>query len=364
MFQRKSDNLFVERVKIPGTKKVITFTGKTKAIVNQKILEWNRQQEFGLTVSEALDLWLARKEKEVSYKTYEGYKAPAGRIREAFGEDSIRDITPAQVQAFVNGIAARGYKRTTVQRPLDVLRMLFDFLITMEGSSVKFNPCTGVRLPKGLRQDSRDLAPREAIEIIKNSLGHPFGLYPFFIMYTGMRDGEALAITDQDIRDGKIFVSKNVSWQTNKPVIKDPKTENGIREVILLSPLKAALPKRFKGYLFSADGGKTPLTNTQFRSRWNGYCRDVGLAEAETQTHRSPGANKRIYTKTVWHNTIVPYQLRHEFATMCFDAGLDPADTADLMGHSDESTARRWYTHVQDLRREKSADKLEEFISR
>ena len=359
MFQRKDNGLWCEKVRIDG--RLVTITGKTQKIVKQKMVEAMAKSKTGPTVSGALDQWLKKKESEVTYKTLEGYQAPVRRIRDAFGDEYAKDITPAQVQAFINVIAAKGFKRTTVQRPLDVLRMLFDFLITSPGSSVKTNPTAGVRLPKGLQQENRDLASREAIEIVKNNIGHSFGLFPFFIMYTGMRDQEALAIMDTDIHDTYISVNKAISWQPNKPVIKTTKTVNGIRNVVLLSPLKDALPKNFKGYLFSADGGKSPLTQTEFRRRWNKYCRDVGLATPEIQTHK--GKNGHTYSRTVWHNTIVPYQLRHEFATLCYDADLDPKDTADLMGHSSEEVTRKWYTHIQEQRRTSSAKKLEKFIS-
>lgn len=359
MFQR-DNGLWCEKIKVDGKTKMIT--AKSQKLLKQKLMDYKEKKAEILTVKEALDAWLAVKEKEVTYKTLEGYKAPMNRIRDQFGECNVEDITPAQIQAFINSLAARGYKRTTVQRPLDIMRMMFDHAITTPGSRLRSNPCTGVRLPKGLQQENRDLAPREAIEIVKSSLWHPFGLFPFFIMYSGLRDQEALAIRSDDIRDGKIHVNKAISWQSNQPVLKPTKTENGIRSVILLSPLADALPK-FSGYLFSADGGKTPLTQTQFRHRWNAYCKDVGLAVCEIEKHYSP-TNNRTYEKKSWHNTIVPYQLRHEFASLCFDADLDPADAADLMGHSSEILTRKWYTHIKDQRREKSADKLERFVSK
>lgn len=360
MFRRK-DGLWVERVQIPGQRQPKTVYGKTQKIVKQKILALQQTQARGLTVSEALDLWLAAKEGEVEYKTIEGYAAPAQRIRDVFGGDRVGDLTPAQLQAFVNSLAARGYKRTAVQRPLDMLRMLYDFLITREGSNVRYNPTTGVRLPKGLTQESRDLAPREAVEIVKSSLAHPFGLFAYFVMYSGCRDAETLAIRAEDIRDGYIYINKAISWQPNQPVIKEPKTVNGIRRIVLLSPLADALPE-FTGYLFSPDGGKRPYTKTEFRARWDGYCRDVGLATCKIERHKSKGKNNRVYERKIWHNTIVPYQLRHEFATLCFDAELDPADAADLMGHASEATTRKWYTHIQEQRRETSAQKLEAFV--
>ena len=361
---KRPNGLLEERFNDPVTGKRVSVYGRSKAEVNKKISEYKDRIKKGPVMNEALDEWLAKKEKEVSYKTYEGYQAPIKRIKSVMGDDYANEVTPAQIQAFVNDLAKRGYKRTTVQRPLDVLRMLFDFLITKPGSGVKNNPTGGVRLPKNLQQESRDLAPREAIEIVKANVSHPFGLYAFFTMYSGLRDQELLALTDKDIdrKEKLIYINKALSWQPNKPVIKDTKTENGIRQVVLLSPLEAVLPK-FKGYLFSTDGGKSPLTQSEFRRRWNGYCRDVGLATYTIEEHKSGGKNNRTYKKRVWKNTIVPYQLRHEFATFCFDANLDPKDTADLMGHASEETTRKWYTHIQEQRRIKSSTALENYIA-
>lgn len=363
MIKRKN-GLLEDRFTDELTGKRISVYGRSPAEVKRKISNYKDRQAKGITVNAGLDLWLAKKEKEVSYKTYEGYQAPVKRIRTQFGDQYANTVTPVHVQAFINEIAARGYKRTTVQRPLDIIHMLYDFLITTEGSGVKENPALGVRMPKNLKQESRDLAPREAIETIKANVSHPFGLYPFFQMYSGLRDQELLALTDQDIDlENKIItVNKAVSWQSNKPVIKETKTESGVRKVVLLSPLAAVIPK-FKGYLFSTDGGKTPLTNTEFRNRWNGYCQDVGLATCEVQEHKSKGKNNRTYKKTVWHNTIVPYQLRHEFATLCFDAGIDTKDAADMMGHSSEETTRKWYTHIKEQRRKETGSKLEAFVT-
>lgn len=364
MIKRK-DGLLEERFNDPVTGKRKSVYGKTKAEVKRKLAEYQSRQEKGITVNDGLDLWLAVKAKEVSYKTYEGYQAPVNRIREQFGAEYANTITPVQIQAFINAYVAKGYAKSTVHRPLDVLRMLYDFLITTEGSGVKTNPTIGVRLPKNLKQENRDLAPREAIEIIKANVSHPFGLYPFFQMYSGLRDQELLALTDADIdRENKtINIDKALSWQSNQPVIKETKTENGVRTVILLSPLADVLPD-FKGYLFSQNGdGESPLSKTAFRKRWCGYCQDVGLATYEIVKHKSTGKNGRTYEKKVWHNTIVPYQLRHEFATLCFDAGLDPKDAADLMGHSSEEITRKWYTHIQEQRRKQSRNKLESFVS-
>ena len=200
MHQRK-DGRWEEKVKSPGSKKFKSFYGATKAEVKRKMVAYTEALERGMTIDEALDKWLAYKEKKVSAKTYEGYQAPIKRIKDALGDVLCRDTTPGQVQAFVDSVAAQGFKRTAVQRPLDILRMLFNWLI-IEGGGISNNPCTAVKLPSGLKQERRDLALREDVETIKNSAGLPFGLFAYLLVYSGLRKGEALALTDKDFSAG------------------------------------------------------------------------------------------------------------------------------------------------------------------
>ena len=109
-----------------------------------------------------------------------------------------KDIQPSEIQAFINSIAKQGYKRTTVQRPLDVLRMIFDYGV-VNTQAIKENPTRAVKLAQGLKQRHRELADAKDIEIIKASTHKSFGLFPFLLLYTGCRRGEALALTQEDI---------------------------------------------------------------------------------------------------------------------------------------------------------------------
>lgn len=357
MYQRKSDGLYCEKIK----GKVIT--AKTKKALKEKLSAYMTKTEKGYTVREALELWLASKENDVSYKTLEGYKAPIDKINDAFGDCYASEVTPAQIQALINGLEKRGYKVSTVKRPLHVLTMLYDWLITQPGSVVTSNPCSAVKPSKKLSQAHRELAEASDVDIIRNSVSLEFGLFAYLLLYTGLRKGEALALTynDFDFEHSKILVNKSVSWQTNKPVIKEPKTESGKREVILLSQLSEKLPKTWKGYLFSADGGKTPLTQIQFRHRWDAYCKAAGLCDVTYEKHTNSN-NKHTYTKAIYKSRIVPHQLRHEFATICLDAGLDEIDTQEIMGHASINTTHAIYQHIKESRREKTTSKLQNYL--
>lgn len=360
MYQRKSDNKWAEKIAV-GNGKYKVIYGNTKAEVKKKLLEYNDKTDNGLTVSEALEAWQKIKEKTVSYKTLEGYKAPVKRINAYMGDCRLKDVTPAQVQAMIKDIAAKGYKRTTVQRPLDVLNMVFDYFITQPETTVTVNPCTAVRLPSGLKQQRRELMSREDAEIVKASCNADFGLFAYLLMYTGLRKGEALALRYEDIQGDHIHVTSSVSWQPNKPVLKTTKTAAGQRTVPIVDAVKAVLPNG-KGYIFSADGGKSPLTQIQFRHRWEGYCKAVGLSNAHQITHKNE-RNGRTYTTTKYTPRISPHQLRHEFVSFCFDAGLDEQDTQVIVGHASSSTTREVYNHIKDSRKVLSANKLNDFIN-
>lgn len=356
MYKRKSNGLWCE--KLPGGK---VITAKTQKALIAKLRAYNENDTSGLKVSEALEEWKASKEGKVSYKTLEGYRAPIKKINEAFGEVKLKDLTPGMIQGFVNELTARGYTRSTVQRPLDILRMMCDYQIVKSGR-ISVNPCAAVKLPRGLKQERRELAGQSDVDIVKASLGLDFGLFAYLLCYTGLRKGEALALSwsDFDFTNKTITVNKSISWQPNKPVIKDPKTANSIRKIVILDDLAAVLPKKWTGYLFSADGGRTPLTQIEFRHRWEAYCKAAGLSDVRTESHKA--ANGHTYTKHIYTPRITPHQLRHEFATILFDAGIDPADAKEWLGHASESTTREIYTHIRESRKSLTAQKLENYL--
>lgn len=332
--KKRADGRYAKSITING--KRIFFYGKTKAEVERKIYEYNHRPSE--TLQNAIESFLAYKEGQVSYKTFEGYQAPLKRILGEFGNDPVDEITPGMIQAFISDLAGQGYGISAVSRHKVILNMFFDWYITQDESELKYNPCSSVRVPSTLTYSPRDMASREDIEKVKASLDVPFGLFAYALLYTGLRPGELLCLTDKDIKDGQILVSKSLSYHSNKPFINPPKTKSGIRPVAILKPLADALPK-FKGYLFSPDGGKSPLTQTEYRHRWKAYKKAAGLSE-----------------------DFSPYLLRHEFASICHDAGLSAKDTQALMGHADIQTTLGIYTHIEKNRQKRSVDKLNQFV--
>jgi integrase len=262
-----------------------------------------------------------------------GYQPAFKRARDHFKDKYIREIVPKEVQSYINGLP-KTWALKTATTQLQIFNMIFNHAV-MEGD-IEVNPCSSVAVPPGLRKTRRDAATPEIEAKVKAS--YKTWLLPYLILYTGLRKGEALALQYGDIiRDAKeIIVNKSVCYIKNRPTIKAPKTEKGNRTVPILYPLEGKIPKgKADHYIFSLDGGKTPLTEMQYQKLWKQYEESVKIK-------------------------VSAHQLRHSFATMLFESDIDPQDAMDILGHAQLSTTREIYTHIRESRRKVIADRLNE----
>lgn len=359
MHQRK-DGLWVEYITLAtGTRKA--FYGKTKSIVKKKIAAFSAEKEAGGRFFRAADDWDAYHATQTTYNANKVYAAPLRRAKEHFGDRYLQDITADEVQAWIRRLADQGYARRTVQLHLDMMRMLMDYAITRPGSGLSYNPCAAVRIPSGLPQKRRNPPTDEQLAQVTPNTDSEMGLFAYFLLYTGLRRGELLALRWEDIdRAAKtITVNKSVYYEGNQPLIKSPKTEAGVRVVDLLDILDRVLPGGQSGYVF---GGEKPLTKIQFRKQWLNFCREVGLAEAE-HTERK-GANGRTYVSTTYKATVTPHQFRHAYASMLDDAGIDEMSAKTILGHSSIVVTKDIYTHLREQKRQRIGGALNAYIEK
>ena len=58
---------------------------------------------------------------------------------------------------------------------------------------------------------------------------------------------------------------------------------------------------------------------------------------------------------------MTPHIVRHGYATMLHDAGIDAKDAQELLGHAQVSTTLDTYTHITKKRRTEVAEKLNKY---
>lgn len=337
-----------------GGKKVRKyFRGKTMAEARRKMVAYQTdaadKAKTGRTFKEVAEEWKDSHWSEIKPGTQVSYRPALKRALEAFGGAPVRQITPLDVQRSIHQMAKQGYAQHSVEVYKSVIKQIFDHAVLK--SDIDINPTVVVKVPKGLAKTQRTCPEDRALEIINENINHPFGLFPFMLRYTGLRRGELLALQwqDLDFKQHRISITKSVSYATgNKPIITSPKTEAGKRKIIMVNKIADAL-EPIKGkpeaYLF---GGAAPLTDNMFQSRWRRYCLESGLWKWKEVTR--DGKDRKKVTVLIRVPAVTPHQLRHAYATMCFDLGIDPKDTQKQLGHRKLETTMDTYTHIREAR--------------
>lgn len=271
-------------------------------------------ENFGAIAEE----WLSMKKDEVGHKTYLTYKETVSRLG-SLANKKIDALQASDVQSIINRLYNQGYSKTVILRAKGVVSMTLDYAI---GKNIKvYNFTRSVTIPRNAKRSERSALTDAEIETVAAHVNDEFGLYPFFLMYTGLRRGEALALQwrDVDMEHSIISISKSIEFSSAAGRTKAPKTESGVRQIPILAPLVPYLKGgKTDEYVF---GGSRHYSETMIRRRWDKYLSTTGLH-------------------------ITQHQLRHTYATMLYRAQIDAKTAQHLLGHSDVSTTLNIYTHI------------------
>ena len=300
-----------------------------------KIEERERQATAALTVAEVAERWSEKRFPELAYKSVEAYKPVFRRLTARFGEAVLGDVQTFDVAAWLKTLAAQGYAKRTVQLHRDMLSQIYNFAIGEGLTTV--NPCDHVTMPRNLPEGTRGIASDDALAAVLQNKDKPFGLFALICYFVGLRRGEALGLKYEDVDRSvmTIRVRRSVYFEGNVPHLKEPKTKQGRRDVVLPAVVAEALP-RGKGFIFAQPDGQL-LTRDQYRKAWQRYCEEIGFA-------------------------ITAHQLRHGYATLLYEAGVADKDAQEQLGHANIELTRDVYTHITKRQRSRTAAKINKYV--
>lgn len=309
------------------------FYGRTKAEVLRKIGAYREREETGRSYAEISAAWWEEARPSLAVNTLRGYRPAVRRAAEHFGAKPIRDIKPADISAFLRQFVRSAHAADkTARTQLLVVNQVCKYAV--ECGDIETNPARDVAVPKGLPKNTRVMPSDADIQRVKDATSCTFGLFAYLVLYTGCRRGEALALTWEDIDFDRrlVYITKSVAQDANTPLLKRPKTEKGARTVPLLNRLCEALDAS-RGLLFPDPVSGGLMTEMHFQRLWAKYAAESGVS-------------------------CTPHQLRHAYATMLYEAGVDDKDAQDLLGHAQISTTRDIYTHIREQHRQDTYSKL------
>lgn len=324
--KKRKDGYYKVTKSINGIQKC--FYGKTRAEAIRKRDSYIYKKET-IVFRDVAEEWFTEHSAELEYNSLKGLKPAYERAVREFGDMFVTDILPSDIAKYIKSFTAKGYADKTTRTQLGVFNMIFKYAINFKGIDIQ-NPARDVVIPRGLPKRKVSLPSDADIQKVKGNVDREFGLFAYFILYTGLRRGELLALRYDDIRDGFINVNKSVYYENNKPRIKKPKTASGIRKVPILDKLKPYICG--KGIIFNYNGDYLP--QHIFDAKWKQYCAETGIQCS-------------------------PHQLRHCFTTMLFESGaLEIKDIQRILGHNQISTTMDIYTDIRRQREKEIAKKV------
>lgn len=157
-------------------------------------------------------------------------------------------------------------------------------------------------------------------------------MHTFFelIYYTGLRIGEALALTFEDYSNGKLHIYKQWQVINGKGSIVTPKSKNSVRYVTLDSKTKNDL-EEYINYLKASRDYK--------KQNWFLFCGPTVITEQHIRRVCKEHSNK------VGLPIIKIHELRHSHATYLRDMGYDEFTISQRLGNEPD-TARKTYIHA------------------
>lgn len=242
---------------------------------------------------------------------------------------------------------------------LSVIERIFKYAVLID--IVPANPFDKVIRPKSKPVSKRDnyLSKEELndfLELAKNASLTYFWPLVHLLSYTGLREGEALALkwSDIDLENKRISIAKTVARIHGKQIIQSPKTKTSIRTVLIdnmtLSILKKWKKDQIKIYFKNGKHfeGDDNFVFTNESADW-------------VQTQNFTRYFKR-FIQDHGLKAITPHGLRHTHASLLFAAKVDPKSISDRLGHSSVKITLDLYTHIADEQRTDAIDKLIEYM--
>lgn len=268
------------------------------------------------------------------------------------GDLRLKDIVRSDVEGMLVGMRHAGLSGQAQRTALTVARKVLDYAV--DNRLLLESPATRVRRPKATPKRDRVVPEVDAVRRVLAVAGPDDAALFTIVAYTGMRPGEALALTwaDVDLDAGRVSIVGTLyrDRSTRESRKTETKTTASERTLYLAPPVVAALRawrKRQAEVRLAApywhDGPGWVFTSPYGRVRDGS-----GALKALKATAAAAGVPADITFRS----------LRHTAATTLLESGVPMKVAAELLGHSRERTTSEVYTTVRGRMRDEGAAAL------
>lgn len=275
----------------------------------------------------------------------------------------LRSRLQSKILPVLGGVLVSKISPSTIREWMDTVQDLSDnykhVLFTLvssvldsaiEDKLIRQNPCKAktIQRPTGAAVQVKDVWPEQRVKTIRDAMDVRWQIIVPLGAGCGLRQGEILGLSPDDIDDGAMIVHVRRQLRTvdRTKVFALPKG-NKTRTVPLSAGVLAEIRRHLRAY--------PPATATLPWRRTTG--------EATTVRLLASGDEGRLYsgdllTKTVWEGAFRAaglartkqvdgmHALRHFYASTLLAQGVSIKELAVYLGHSDPGFTLRVYTHL------------------
>lgn len=322
-----------------------------KSEIKDRLNKGTYSNDKGLTVEEWAVKWFNTHKATAGVRTKEMYERLVYKhIIPSIGGIRLKNLLKTDVQEMIN--ERQEHPRTCQQLKICLNQILES---AIDDGLIYKNVCKKINMPSHIKEEKRGLADIEKKAIESADFTDKERAYVYLIQYTGIRRGEALALTKNDIdpKSNVVHIRNSITFEGNTGLLKPiPKSIAGIRDIPMPSTLSKFMGQYLKElksiYLFEMSKGGI-MSKSSYVKFWNKIIEKINIAA---------GGTKDI--KAI-HN-LGAHVFRHNYATMLFYAGVDIKESQYLLGHSDVKLTLNIYTHL-DNKKSSAVDKLNTFLA-
>lgn len=327
--------------------------------------EFVKQKQIKL--AELWDIWFAKYVSTVksstANKTKINYQC---HIKPFFGNNYIDSISIKDLQLWADKLATEIVK---YRDSIFIMRSLYEYGMRLGYvDEVKINR---IIIPKKTSRKRRDTknnvySKEELDKFLEIAQSFNLRIFTFFklLSSTGLRKGEALALTweDIDLINNTIKINKTLAYGLdNKIIVNSPKTKESNRVIPLSPNLKALLLKYRKNEkIISAKVFHTISGNYLPLSTPANWLNKIYKQDHENNVKFAKENNldeSYVMNADLKHITI--HGFRHTFATLLIEnTSVKPKTVQMLLGHANIQMTLNIYTHVNNKNKEDAMNSI------
>ena len=390
IFRRSSDNRWVGSITTgvnengKQIKKVVY--GRTRAEVSKKLLEISgriRSNSYemieGQTFGELMNEWLmVFKKSAVTPRTFEGiirnFKL---HIQPQIGNMKIYEVDTYVVQKVMNNMIDQDYSVNTIKKNKHLLAQFFEYAI--DNKWVTQNPVykVKVRAHDKVHTNSdkyKALTPEirvKFLEALAKDDGNFIKPLCICLMFSGLRIGEALAITwgNVDFENKTLKVEQAITQEpkfdsngkvkSRTTIIGTTKTTCSVREIPIADIVVQTLQDWREKQISRGKNNKNVTGDLTSRNAF--------IFANDDRTIRTYSGTKQIFERFKKRNDLKKFHigfhgLRHTFSNMLFEMNENPKVIQQLLGHRDVKTTITVYNSVDSEYVRQTTEKFNEKV--